>query len=431
MNVRKIAFRVLRRFEKDRKLPVGELRGVLPFMKEKERAFLKELVWGVLRRAILLDNVINKYLKSPEIPPGIRVVLRIGAYQLLFMDSVPDYAAVKESVSLVENKNFKKLVNAILRKIAQNKEYEFTEVHVKYSHPKWIAEYLIENYGYENAIRIMENHLRSSPLTLRTNSLKFSRDDVLMMMEKEYDPQKTLHSPQGIVIKYNGEPEKFYYVDSGMATYQGESSQIVSFILNPQRNWKVLDIAAGYGGKTTHIAELMKNEGKIIAVDVSYEKIEVLNERARKLGVNIIETAVMDGREVDAVFPKDFDGVLVDVPCTSLGTARKNPEVLLTHMKYSKEEINKITTLQKELVTKGYSMLKKGGKLLYATCSFLKEENKNVVEYLLSTYKDAKVVDIRSVLESYKIEYIWDGFGALFLPDETLTEFYVSLIEKM
>ena len=429
MNVRKLAYRILRRFERDGRFPSEEVRELFSRLKDRDRSFLKELVWGVLRRQIFLDWVLDRFLKNPDVPPGIRVVLRMGAYQVFFMDSVPDYAAVSESVSLVEDRNFRKLVNAVLRKVAAKRnEFEPEEIHVKYSHPKWIAEYLVENYGFETAIRIMESHLKPSPMVFRANTLRFSREDLIIMMEEDgIAASPTSHSPHGIVVKYNGAVADFTYEKNGLGTFQGESSQIVGLILDPQPGWKVLDLAAGFGGKSTHLAQMMKNSGKIVAIDDSFEKIEVLNKRAKRLGVDIIETAVMDGRDVPGVFKPDFDGALLDAPCSSLGTARKNPDVLLT---FQRKSLKNLLKLQRELLEVAVNMVRKGGVVVYATCTFLREENEGVVRSVIQGLKDVRVLDVRERLENFGIDYVWDGVGALMLPDETLTEFYVSALEK-
>ncbi len=424
MNTRVLAYRILRKFEKDGRFPTEEVRDALSRLKDRERAFLKELVWGVLRRQVYIDWVIDSFLKNPEIPPSIRIALRMGVYQILFMDSVPDYAAVNESVKLVEQRSFRKLVNAVLRRVARKEFGEPNELHVKYSHPKWISEYLVEHYGMDVAKKIMESHLSPSPLVLRVNTLRFTREDVLLMLEEDgVSARKTSHSPAGVVVRWKGDPMSISVVKGGGATIQGESSQLAAYLLDPKPGWKVIDVAAGFGGKTTHLAELMKNQGKVVALDVSFEKIEALVDRARTMGIDIVETAVMDARNAPAVFPSEFDAVLVDVPCTAVGTARKNPDVLLA---LKKKKLDELTKLQKEILQASWKLLKPGGKLLYVTCSFFKEENEGALEVL----EGGKVVDIRGRLDDFDVDYVWDGKGALVLPDDTLSEMYFSLIEK-
>ncbi len=426
MNVRVLAYRTLRRFEKEGRFPTEEVRDALSRLKERERAFFKELVWGVMRRQIYLDWVIDRFLKKPEIPPAIRLAIRLGAYQLLFMKGVPDYAAVNESVRMVQERSFRGLVNAVLRRIARKEFPKPKQLHIVYSHPKWISEYLVRHYGTEIAKRIMESHLKPSPAILRVNTLRFQRDDLLIMMEQEgIKAQSTPHSPHGIKVLSKGNPLDLPYVKRGLATVQGESSQLASLILDPKPFSVVLDMAAGCGGKTAHLAQLMENRGRIIALDPSFERIEILLERVRIMGIDIIETAVIDGRDAPAVFQEGFDYILLDTPCSSLGTARKNPDVMLT---FSEERIRELANLQRDLLKAAWQLLKEGGRLLYVTCTFLKEENTEVVKELLEA--GAKVVDVRNKLSLYEVDYHWDGVGALVLPDETATEMYYALLEK-
>ncbi len=426
MNVRKIAYRVLRKLEKDNRFPSGEVRDALSRMERRERAFFKELVWGVMRRQMYLDWLLDTYLKNPEIPPGIRVVLRMGAYQILFMDSVPTYAAVSESVKLVENRSFRGLVNAILRRIAEDGLKEPPEIHLRYSHPRWIYEELLK-WG-DIAEKVMEDHLKPLPTTLRVNALRTTREELKKRIEDMgIETFETPHSPLGLVVKYNGDFTTFFAVKEGLATVQGEPSQLVTPILDPKPGSAVLDMAAGLGGKTTHIAEHMKDEGRVVAVDPSIEKIERLLFHRDRLGLKSIETAVMDGRNAPDVFKEEFDYVLLDAPCTSLGTARKNPDVLLTTKPSDPERLQK---LQIELLEAASKVLRKGGKLLYSTCTFTKVENTGVSER--GEEFGLRPVDIREKLQVFGVDYVWDGRGALLLPDgNVLTEFYISLMEKV
>ncbi len=423
MNIRKIAYRVLRKLEKDKRFPTEEVKDALSRMGERERAFFKELVWGIMRRQIYIDWLLNRYLENPEIPPGVRVVLRIGTYQLLFMDSVPSYAAVSESVKLVENGNFRKLVNAILRRISKDGIRVPKEIHLKYSHPKWIYEELLK-WG-SIAERIMEDHLKPLPVVLRVNTLKVSRKSLMKrLLESGIEVRETDHSPVGLVVRYNGDFSKFSPVKDGLATVQGESSQIVTFILDPKPNSRILDLACGMGGKTTHMAEYTRDSSDILAIDDSSEKIETLLDNCKRLGIRSVRTAVMDSKRVSDVFKEKFDYILLDAPCTSLGTARKNPDVLLTTKPDGPKKMGKI---QLEMMEVAYKLLRSGGKLIYSTCTFTQDESTYIAEEITRRHENLKSLDIRKALEGMKIDYLWDGYGALLLPDgNTLTEFYIS-----
>ncbi len=426
MNVREIAFRVLRIVEKRRFVPREELDPALSRMEDRDRAFLKELVWGVLRRRVYLDWIINRFLNKKDIPPSIRIILRMGAYQILFMDGVPDYAAVNESVKLVRLKSFKGLVNAVLRKIASTGYLEPEEIHLKYSHPKWISDILVENFGHENAIRIMENHLKPLPLVLRVNKLKIDRE-TFMERYGYLDPKPTPHSPFGVTVEYNGPTDELEPVLKGYATVQGESSQVIPLILDLKPGMRILDACASPGGKTTHMAELIGDEGEIVAIDVSVDKVERVVESAKRLGLKSIKTAVADSRKIHELFDEEFDLVLVDAPCTSLGTARKNPEVL---MRVKEKDIKKMSEVQKEILESSWRVLKPGGMLMYSVCTFTKEETVENIRWFLENH-EADLKDPREKLKELGVEFFWDGFGFLILPDETMTEFYASVLRKV
>ena len=428
MNTRKIAYRVLRKLEKDKRFPTEEVKGALSRMERRERAFFKELVWGVMRKQIYIDWLLNGYLRNPEMPPAVRVALRIGAYQILFMESVPNYAAVSESVKLVENTRFRKLVNAVLRKISRDGLKDPKEIHIRYSHPKWIYEEL-RKWGDDAARIIMEDHSKPLPTVLRVNTLKISRDDLIEKLQKSgVDSRPTRHSPFGIVIKYNDDFSKLFALKEGLAIVQGESSQMVTMILDPKPGAKILDMTSGMGGKTTHMVEYTKDESEITAVDDSAEKIDILKENARRLGIKSIETIVADSKELSEMLHEKFDYILLDAPCTSLGTARKNPDVLLTT---KPDEPKKMRTIQIKLLEQAKKLLKKNGRLVYSICTFAKAESTELLNEFLKDNEKMKIVDIRAKLDDLGINYIWDGFGAFLLPDgDVLTEFYIAALER-
>ncbi len=428
MNVRKIAYRVLRKFEKGKRFPTEEVKSALSRMEKRERAFFKELVWGVMRKQVYVDWLLNEYLKNPAVPPAIRIALRMGVYQILFMDSVPNYAAVAESVKLVENARFRKLVNAILRRISKEGFKEPDEVHVRFSHPRWIYRELLK-WGENAAKVIMKDHSKPLPTVLRVNTLKISKEELLKMLQNEgVDPRPTKHSPFGIVVKYNGDLSELSVIREGLATVQGESSQIVTMILDPKPESRILDMTSGMGGKATHIAEYTKDRADILAIDDFAEKIDVLRENAKRLGISSIKTLVANSRELSGILNEEFDYILLDAPCTSLGTARKNPDVLLTTRPNKPKDMK---VVQRDLLEQARKLLKKGGKMVYSICTFTKDESTNLMKEFLGERRDMKVIDIRRNLEYIGVDYIWDGFGALLIPDgDVLTEFYIATLEK-
>ena len=429
MNVREIASRVLRIFEKKKRIPEDEVRKALSRMNDRDRAFFKELVWGVVRRRRLLDWYIDKFLRRREIPPAVRVLLRIGVYQILFMDSVPDYAAVNETVALVENESFRGLINAILRKISSVEIGEPSELSLKYSHPEWLVNYWKGFLEEEVVERILKWNMVPSPIVLRVNTLRITREELINILKEEgHEVSETPHSPVGIWIKKLGKSlDDSRVLSEGLATVQGESSQIVPFLMELDSDLIVLDVCSSPGGKTTHIAELMRNKGKIMAFDISLDKVEKVMENAKRLGIEIIDAGISPGEKLPDIVKEKFDRILLDVPCTSLGTIRKNPDVM---WRVKKSDIKKLSKLQYELLSSSWKLLKEGGILIYSTCTVTLEENIEVIKKFLTEHEDVEVQDISDEISKFRVDGIWDGYGFLMLPDETITPFYVSKLRK-
>ncbi len=429
MNIREIASRVLRIFEKRKRIPEDEVRKALSRMDDRDRAFFKELVWGVVRRRRLLDWYIDKFLRRREIPPAVRVLLRIGVYQILFMDSVPDYAAVNETVALVENESFRGLINAILRKISSVEIGEPSELSLKYSHPEWLVNYWKGFLEEEVVERILKWNMVPSPIVLRVNTLRITREELINILKEEgHEVSETPHSPVGIWIKKLGKSlDDSRVLSEGLATVQGESSQIVPFLMELDSDLIVLDVCSSPGGKTTHIAELMRNKGKIMAFDISLDKVEKVMENAKRLGIEIIDAGISPGEKLPDIVKEKFDRILLDVPCTSLGTIRKNPDVM---WRVKKSDIKKLSKLQYELLSSSWKLLKEGGILIYSTCTVTLEENIEVIKKFLTEHEDVEVQDISDEISKFRVDGIWDGYGFLMLPDETITPFYVSKLRK-
>ncbi|HAA82215.1 MAG TPA: 16S rRNA (cytosine(967)-C(5))-methyltransferase, partial [Thermotoga naphthophila] len=281
-NVRLLAYRLLRKYEKEKFILREDVDSVLSFLDDKDRRFFKELVWGVVRKEELLDWYINQLLKKKDIPPAVRVALRMGAYQLLFMNSVPDYAAVSETVKLVKSENFKKLVNAVLRRLRTVPEPK--ELHLIYSHPEWIVNYWRSFLPEEAVLRIMKWNQEPLPVMLRVNSLATTKEEVIKILAEEgTEAVPGKHAPFSLVVRKLGiSMNDSRVIKDGLASVQGESSQLVPFFMELKPGLRVLDTCAAPGGKTTAIAELVKDQGKILAVDISREKTQLVEKHAKR-----------------------------------------------------------------------------------------------------------------------------------------------------
>jgi 16S rRNA (cytosine967-C5)-methyltransferase len=346
--------------------------------------FVKELVFGVFRNKILLDYIIrkNSSIRLKKIDPKILNILRCGAYQLLFMDKVPNHAAVDESVKLAKKCSSPKtssFVNGVLRGIIRNCENgidlndiknETEKLSVKYSYPLPLAEFFVKNFG-NDAESIMASGNKTPELCVRVNTLKITKEEFKKKLDSlDITYRDTPYTDCGLYL-FGATAQKRKSLD-GLFTVQDQSSQLAALALSPEPNSLVLDLCAAPGGKTTHLAELMKNQGRIIASDIYEARLKSVDALSQKLGISIIETKVQDATVNDENLIGKADYILADVPCSGLGIIRRKPDI-----KY-KENITDFTELneiQQDILECEYRYLKQGGLMVYSTCTVNKSEN--------------------------------------------------------
>ncbi|MEZ4753432.1 MAG: 16S rRNA (cytosine(967)-C(5))-methyltransferase RsmB [Bdellovibrionota bacterium] len=361
----------------------------------RDKALLTKIVKGTLQWKTRLDAAISPHVDSgiKSLSPDILSVLRTAAYQLLFLDKVPDHAVINESVELVKNSESKKasgLVNAVLRRVAENKESfkqeslanaSLEDMAIALSHPEWLVKKWIEELGEENAIALMEQNNEPWPLCIRTNTLKISTEELRKNLAEaefriepcKYDPDcSILHGVSGrkSIRALPGFTERHFYV-------QDESSSLVTRILNPMPGSSVIDLCSSPGGKTASLALLMQNKGKITAVDLTDKKNKIVKDKCSSLGIQIVETLTADATTVK-LEPADY--VLVDAPCSGLGVLGRKPEIRWNR---SQNDIEELTTLQTAILQNAAYLLKSGGKLVYSTCTLLQAENQKIIEHFL------------------------------------------------
>ena len=388
---------------------------------DRDYNFIKEITTGVIRNRSYLDYVIkiNSSVKIKRIHKIILTILEMAIYQMYFLDKVPDYSIVDESVNLAKiygNRGSISFTNGILRSISKKDapqvkiEDSIDNLSVYYSHPKFYTEYFYKNYGEDFTKRLLKANNEKPPFTIRVNTLKTKRSDLIKNLtelgfeieETIYDNALNILNPKGIIDTKYFEEGHFYVQDLG--------SILVSSFLNPKENSYVLDLCAAPGGKSTHLSEIMNNSGKIIACDKSKGKIKLIEENAKRLGVKNIETRVNDARVLNKDFIDKFDYVLVDAPCSGTGLYRKKPDI-----KWNKdiEDIRELSKIQTEILDKASKYLKDGGNLLYSTCSLSKIENEDVINKFLDNNKNFKIKKLRDrdVLKLFPSEDGSDGFS--------------------
>jgi 16S rRNA (cytosine967-C5)-methyltransferase len=325
---------------------------------------------------------------------SVKILLRLGLYQLFFLDRIPSYAAVNETVKIARATHPRHLVsfvNAILRKASERSpdDWELPDVGiepVKYlavmtSHPEWVIEKLLKTMNYDEVAAFCEANNRVAPLVIRVQPGKgMSRDEVISWF-KENCPDVTevspaRYAPLGVIVRgLRSDISETELYKAGIVNVQDEASQLIAYLVNPKPGERVLDLCCGFGVKSAQLASLMGNDGEIIAVDVSAWKLEALEKNMVRLGISIVKPLAGDILELNPEKIGLFDRVLIDAPCTGWGTVRRNPDI---KWKTHPRDPWRMGKLQKELLIKAAQFVRPGGTLTYSTCSIFPDENDQV-----------------------------------------------------
>lgn len=394
-------------------------------MDERDYNFIKEITTGVIRNRSYLDYVvkINSKVKINKIHKVILSILEMAIYQMYFLDKVPDYSIVHESVNLAKiygNRGSISFTNGILRSISKKEapqvkiEDSIENLSTFYSHQKFYTEYFYKNYGEDFTKKLLKANNEQPPFTIRVNTLRINKRELMKNLkdlgfeleETMYENALNILNPKGIIDTEFFKKGHFYVQDLG--------SILVSTFLNPREGSKVLDLCAAPGGKTTHLAEIMNNTGEIIACDKSKGKIKLIEENAKRLGIKNIKTMVNDARVLKEMFINKFDYVLVDAPCSGTGLYRKKPDI-----KWNKsiEDIRELSEIQIEILEKAKEYVKDNGRILYSTCSLSRIENEDVINKFLKNNKNFKIKNLRDkeVLKLFPSVDGTDGFSITLL----------------
>jgi len=399
----------------DRELSSGRLLG-------PDRGLLTELVFGVLRRRGTLDYLIDSFSDRTveRLERPVAALLRLGLYQSFFLDRIPVSAAVNETVKLAKvfAPRAAGFVNAVLRRAGREREGipwpdrdidPAAFIAVRHSHPRWLVEQWIGQLGAAEAEALAGAMSEAPPLTIRANTLKTTRAELLKRLAAEdISAVPCEFSAAGVRVLSQIRPLSLPGFQEGLFTVQDESSQLAALFLSPLPGQRVLDLCAAPGGKATHIAQLMDNRGVLLACDRDGRKLHQIEETAGRLGISVIET-----RELDAAAPcaslarGDFDRILVDAPCTGLGVIRRNPEA---KWRLTPQDQVRLALTQREIMANAAQWLAGGGILLYSTCSTSEEENEKVVDDFLSERDDFVVENLREEFPSYAGLFTDRGF---------------------
>lgn len=364
-------------------------------LSERDKAFAAALFYGVTERRLTLDYIIEKNSNLPfsKLDKNAVIVLRMGIYQILYMPSVPESAAVNESVKLCKRlKLFHAVgfVNGLLRgfirggKLVDLKGLSDEErLSVEFSCPRWLTDKWTTEYGAENARKILEASVGAPPIYARVNTLRASEDEVVRELKKDGVKAEVFTRLSGCIrLEKTGDIEKTRAFKDGLFHIQDVSSQLCCLTLRPIVNETVLDICAAPGGKSFTMAELMGNNGRIISMDLYEQRVKLIAEGAERLGLRIIEPRVNNAVSFSEELPQ-ADRVLCDVPCSCLGTIRRKPEI-----KYKNEDFSELPRLQRAILEIAARYVKVGGTLVYSTCTLSRAENEGVAEEFARTHDD-------------------------------------------
>ena len=369
-------------------------------LSDMDRRFVTELVYGTVKAGETLDWIIRKYINRPisKVSPIIRDILRMGVYQLKYMDKVPDSAACNESVELAKrfgHAGVAKFVNGVMRTMVREPEKgafpegkgnATVQLALTEQHPEWLVRRWIKEFGYDEAAKLCAFNNQQAPLSVRANTLKTNRSELMLqLISVGVDCQQSVFTPEGVIINSHGSLDDLQVLQDGYCQVQDESSMLVAHVVDPQPGELVLDVCSAPGGKTTHMAAMMENRGRIVACDIYDHKLERVRSNAERLGVTIIDPMLIDAREIWQEFPQEADRVLVDAPCSGLGVLRRKPD---SRWRKSPELIKELPKLQLEILRSAAAAVKPGGLLVYSTCTIAHEENQDVVKAFLEKAKE-------------------------------------------
>ena len=408
MNAREIAYKVLLDIEKNKNYSNMAINKHFKDVKlsNQDRGLATEIIYGVIENKYYIDYMIDKLskVKTNKMEIYVKTLLRMGIYQIIFLNSISDYAAVNETVNLAKKKNSKVsgFINGILRNIIRQKETigaikvkdDIDYLAIKYSYDKWMIRNWMIHFGREFTEKLLEANSKRPNIYLRTNTLKISRDELIeKLQEQNIKASKVSVVGEAIKVENLKDIENNSLYKEGLFTVQDISSMLVGKVMNPKENSLVLDICSAPGGKTTHMATLMNNTGQVISRDIYDHKLKLIKSSCKRLNLTNVDVEGYDATKLDRNSIGKFDYVLADVPCSGLGIIRRKPEI-----KYKeKEEFRDLQVIQKKILENASRYVKKGGTLIYSTCTIQDSENIDVINKFLQKNKNFELSPINEV----------------------------------
>jgi len=361
-----------------------------------ERSFVTQLVYGVMRHYNTLEWILAHFIreKISKLKPVMRIILLTGIYQIVYLTKIPDSAACNEAANLARkygHQGVVAFVNGVLRNVARQKDNlpypdaeERPEDHIaiKYSHPEWLVARWLDRYGFAETVKLCRKNNEPAKIWLRCNTLKMTAADLEQKLADEgITTSRSKYAPEGVGIQGFDTISKLPGYEEGLFQVQDESSMVVGHVVKPSPGAKVIDACSGPGGKTTHLAQLMSNEGIIKAFDIYEHKLKLITDNYTRLGVTIVETQLGDATLLYKNLTDWADYLLVDAPCSGTGVLGRRAD---SRWRKSPEQLTELAELQASILTAASRCVKPGGILVYSTCSMEPEENQQVIEGFLA-----------------------------------------------
>ena len=360
----------------------------------RDRALVTELVQGTVRMKGALDWALTRFSNRAldTLDPGVLWILRLSAYQIMFTE-VPDYAACDLAAALARSELGESAVgyvNGVLRALARGLESidwpdrnsdPLSYLEVRHSHPRWVVEMWVRELGFERAESLCAADNEQPSLSLRCNMVRTSPEELQADLQAQgMEVRRGQLAPEALLVSGSGSVPELSEYRRGLFSVQDQGSILVGRHVDPAPGMRVLDMCAAPGGKANHLAELMMNIGSVTALDVSPARLEMTDSAARRLGNTIVGTRALDSTTARAYLEGEFDRVLVDAPCTGLGTLARRPD---TRWRKRPEDVERLSKLQLALLREGATLVKPGGLIVYSTCTISKRENRDVVDLFL------------------------------------------------
>lgn len=404
----------------------------------QDKNFMTELVYGTLQHEQLLNFYVTPFFNG-KVKAWVRILIQMTLYQMLFLDSVPEHAAISEAVKIAKKRGGQfngKLVNAILREMTRTPlpsldtiKDEAERLAVETSHPLWLIKLWSKQFGWEKTIQMARANNERVNVTIRVNGVRGTREELKQKLESEGITCEYGNLSQDALVILKGNVIKTKAFEQGWFYVQDESSMLVARALKPKHHSKVLDTCSAPGGKTTHVAELMRQTGTVYAHDVYEHKIKLIEDNVKRLGLTNVVATLQDATTLNERYESDsFDAVLVDAPCSGLGILRRHPEVKITKQP---SDLDEIMMIQKKILNTVAPLVKVGGTLVYSTCTVNRKENDKMVEQFLAQHPEYELdPTLVNRLPEVLHEQTKKGMVQLFPGDYQTDGFFIACLKR-